>query len=462
MNLFKEALKATGQQVHKKNPIPTHLLITVQRFERSTADKDLFRVTGLRHDTGELVAVYSKKSAGGQKIPGIGDIFRADKAVASAMNGDMTDAEGKKVSVQVFEAPYFHSYAKEDLCLSGVVRTSKPTQGSTGQWQASVTLFDTEVQSVVLTDAKNFEKEVLRLLKPWEMEAPSSITQDAVGRKIWGSDYAQGASPQIIIRQPGSDAIAEHRWIFGLGGVNAGTKEQPSYRYPTDQEILEHIKKPVMVGNKSTPSNFTMLSGLMAQIEENPEMKKGFIEGNGLTLVPAVKFPVGRDSLAENTEKYLAVKQAFVETDDANKDQNGNPKESRMFRPAILHIKESSTGRYIVVDAVPAAGKSTKGLPQTAQEKAILAPAASEKAGQHERADNAQRDQASTKGTHQPANASDQSYYETPADDLDFEDDAALLESLGIDDAPSHPLEDMTSMIEDAERRAAARAVPRM
>lgn len=358
---FRPAAQAAGSR---------YFLLNVAKVVINPKDPSVFRATGERLDTGELTSVISRKSSSGQKLPVVGEIMRADKAMPMQITG--------QPDINAVKAEYFYSYGSEygekSFCLAATVMPSIPRLNTeNGMWSAQVLAVDSEAASDVSADGfltGAVDVEIAKHLRPWEGSELSTVTHDVLGRSLWGDggEAVQGVTPFVTVRFE-SESVR----IYGAGAVKSdkSTDKENVYRLPTREETMAVIGK-----NKLLTSLKKAFEGLPVEA----------LKGYGVAIIPGVALQVGRDSLSGSSQKYLKVPSQFQWSDDKKLDDNGVPTVRAGYRDANVHIKASRSGRMIVVDTVPAAaGTFSRGVPFTpaelarkngvAPEQAAVAPA---------------------------------------------------------------------------------------
>lgn len=331
--------------------------------------RDEFRVLGRRVDNDSPTVVYSKKSTSGQHLPEVGGVLRADKAtrIAAKSNEKYTS----------YDAQYFHAYGKDDLCLRAVAQAQRPKlDQSSNIWSADMRLYDIETAPVVLDGNQledSFEKELERLLKPWDFPEKSSITHDVQGKPVWGVGEARsGFSPFVAVRS-GSKTF----YVYGDGAVRkeGGSAESKEYTLPSDERVRSRVQRAQGVQN--------LLTVLRSVKEQAGADKLGQLK---VSLIPGLQIRVGMEALGGQKQSYLAVPEAFDWVNKDSLDPKGNPTSYPGYRPADIHVKESRTNRYMVVDASPSAGgRLTQFIPETRAEREMRAESQHKPAAQNTR-----------------------------------------------------------------------------
>ncbi len=480
MSGFQELYRNLGP----KNPSNDnrYISIKVERVRTGRVNPDIFETIGVRLDTGERIALRAKKSSSGQAIPEEGGILRGDKCEL------LGPKEEGGQEIKCFSAKYFHAYGCNDYCVEGVVRAAKPKFNTAREmWGAQVTVFDIEKNVAHLQNPNTFIADVLSLLKPWEWKTPGATTHDRQGLALWDEGGTQGATPGLVIRLPGQD---KNYWISGLGATNVGTKAQPRYSVPTDEEILKYISAPRLRSGQMHPSAFTELANLMSAAKGSAAMAQEFRELGGFVVIPNVAFVVGRDSLAGDTEKYLSNQHLYTLQDQNSFDLNGEAKEYRGYRSNVqLHIKPNHAGRLMVVDAhANSGGKLTGRLPVSSLEKSLLAEmkinapkenAAPAKqvndnefndAHQSSKTGAVHKEQSQTAHVPEPETPpqldipphDENTYYYAEEEDQLMHDFDTMEQSGAAHSAPTNDYEDVTELMRAAAEKARSRQMPRM
>lgn len=350
-NIDIEALFSEKFQQIRKEENAKYFLMRVDTVAFGKTNPDMFKVTGTRIDTGKPVAVVSKKSASGQHFPEAGSVMRADKVTRKSI----------KDGVSAYEAQYFHAYRKDSLCVNAVIQAPPPRHDTaTNMVSAQIHAFDTEANARMLRAdvlLGNFERELARLLKPWAAEKQSGITHDVKGDSLWSSAGAPGFSPFVAVRFAGQ--------VFKVYGTGA-VKEGDTFRLPTDAEILDRVQRNTHVQN------------IKAIAQEAPADQ---LRNLPITLIPGLSMMVGRDSLTAGDRKYLGIPAAFDWVNRDRLDEKGQPTIQPGFREGFVHIKQSRSGRMVVVDVAPSlTGRLMKSIPETAAERAFSAAKAQQAA----------------------------------------------------------------------------------
>lgn len=335
-----------SQRFAEKNKITAarYFLVKVEGVAIGRNNPDAFQVSGTRIDTGDQVRVISKKSASGQAMPEVGGIFRADKATQQKSENGITH----------YTADYFHAYGNNDFCLTATVQAQPPKKDeSTGMWSAQVRAIDHTVNTLHVPADKFNDRDlaaaILPALKPWQATESSSITHDAKGDHIWANPV-KGVNPFALVRFAGKTLT-----VYGIGAVE---RSPGVVEFPTDDEIIQKIKSNVPVQN------------MIAVLKDLP---KDALAKVAFTVIPGMTINVGRESLAGESQKYLAVPQAFSWVDQSRVDPSGKPASYAGWREnAQVHMKLTRTDRMVVVDVVPGSnGTLHKSIPETEFERKV-------------------------------------------------------------------------------------------
>lgn len=302
-----------------------YFLVHVTKVLVGRKDPNNFQVHGIRLDNGKPVTVTSKKSSSGQHLPQQQAVMRADKT---------SRVGSKDPEVAAYTAEYFHTYGEGSLCIHALMRANKPYERD-GQSFASVDVLDLDAATQRITSAEEFDRVLLSLLKPWNFKS-GPLAEDAIGNRVWAKNGVLGIQPTVHLRLLGADNMVDKGIFFGLGAVDrANGQPLPSPRLPTDDEILAHLRK--------SPS-YAMLKGLTEQ--------PGFKE-IGYVAIPGMRVNVGRDALNGTAENYLGAPKSWTWIKKEVPAVDGNHPQVRGWRGGILHIKETTSGRKIAVDAAP-------------------------------------------------------------------------------------------------------------
>ncbi|MBA1280213.1 hypothetical protein [Stutzerimonas stutzeri] len=431
----------------RKQDQAKYFLMRVEKVSLSTKNTDVFLAVGVRIDNDQPVAVYSKKSSSGQHIPEKGGILRADKVSRLAQKST--------AEITAYNAEYFHAYRNDDFCIRAIGQAQRPKKDSkTGMWSADMRFFDIEAGPVMLNGNEivpRIEQELARMLKPWAEAEQSSITHDVKGDALWGdgTQARPGLSPFVAVRS-GNKTF----YVYGDGAVRDKTAgDEAVYDLPTDQQIKAKLQK-----NTGLQNLMSVIKNLEGQA--TPEQ----LEQLKITLVPGLQVTVGRESLAADSQKYLAVPDAFDWKRHDVLDNNGNPTTQPGYRLCDVHIKTSRSGRLMVVDAAPSAGgRLTQYIPETQVEKALRVQQSEQAAPSQEPQAPAHNDEhAKPKQASTPARV-EESQYDAPARNQ-FDD--SVMEDFGDMDTYAHDLAamnttdhgiDMDDEIEELMKEAALR-----
>jgi hypothetical protein len=444
----------------RKQDQAKYFLMQVVKVAPVKGDPDSFIALGVRIDNEQNVAVYSKKSTSGQHFPEPGGILRADKV--SRM------PQKSKNDITAYSAEYFHAYRNDDFCIRAVAQAQRPKKDPQSKmWSADMRFFDVEKGPVMLDGnqiAEQIERELARMLKPWKSDEQSSITHDVKGSPLWGDgqEARPGMSPFVAVRSG-----AKIFYVYGDGAVRQKTNNENEYVYslPTDEQVKAKISK-----NTGLQNLLAVISNVKGQAtpEQMAQLK--------ITLIPGLQVRVGRDSLGGEKQSYLAVPSAFDWKNKDVLDDAGNPTGRPGFRPADAHIKMSSRGSMMVVDAAPSAGgRLTQFIPETSVERELRVVA--EQASAPQKPDEAQPQSRGAvtqeKAQVRQVQEAQPSQYDAPApnkfddepmddfgDVLQYADDLLAMQSpdqnFGID-------EELDSLMEEANQRQMNRtARPRM
>lgn len=332
----------------KKDDNARYFLVRVQHVAVGTKNKDTFKVTGERVDTGQIVSVISTKSSSGQYMPEVGGVLRADKPQR------MPTHEGT-----TYIAEYYLSYRQDDFCLNAIIQPSLPRL-SNNMWSANVQAFDREGKGSFYVRGdevvQGIEAKLLQALKPWENQIESDIMFDVKGAPLWadGSVARPGLNPFVVIRLQGQAAIR----VYGKGAINDSVGGAPAqYRMPHDSEILEAIRSS---------------SGLSRLKTALSELGSDDLASLKLAIIPGLSISVGRESLAGEKRKYLGIPQAFH---NEQVRENGLTEQIPGYREAYVSVRQSRQGRLMVVDAAHAArSRLSTSLPLIPMEKEYLYP----------------------------------------------------------------------------------------
>jgi len=335
-----------------------YFLVTVDSVGLSKTNPDSFRVVGTRVDTGDKVMVMSKKATSGQALPEVGGVLRADKA-ARVKGPD---------GIDTYSAEYFHAYAANEICMTATIKAEAPRYNNDSQmWSAQIRAVDTEVNAGETTADTLLNGKIagvlLPYLKPWEAKNPSPLTHDAKGSAIWGVPV-KGINPMVTVRLAGKTIN-----VFGVGAVDGADGQM---QWPSDKMILEKITSNVK------------LRDLINSLGSLPPQAKEALSTVPMAVIPGLSANVGRDSLAGDSQKYLAIPEAFRVVDHNRKDEKGQSLNYPGWRENThVHMKITRSGRMAVVDAVPGAGGFLhSGVPETAAEvQRRVAKAAMEQSG---------------------------------------------------------------------------------
>lgn len=316
---FEQDLKSATAKSSAK-----YFLMSVDSVKESRTDRDQLLVTGVRIDTGQTVAVVTKKSEGGQYIPEVGGVMRADK-VALMQSADM--------SVARYSAQYFHAYGVNDRCLHAVVQCRPPYQDTEQKWNANVQVLDHEGPSVHIRTVEEFDKFVLALLRPWAWKNPGKCTHDVMGNPLWDQEGARGISPMVHIKMMGGEKVLTQ--IYGKACVST----------PDGQTRL-----PTVAESKTVLEKSASFQKVRAMFDHEA------VKALGLVLVPGVSVGVGRASIAHGQERYLRNPDGWDWTHDSEgQDAEKLYSVTRGYRSGMIHLKKSDKGAWVVVDANPSA-----------------------------------------------------------------------------------------------------------
>lgn len=444
----------------RKQDQAKYFLMQVAKVSLVKGSEDSFIALGVRVDNGQNVAVFSKKSTSGQHLPEKGGILRADKVARMPQKS--------KNDITAYSAEYFHAYRGDDFCLRAVAQAQRPKKDAQSNiWSADMRFFDVETGPVILDGnqiAEQIESELMRMLTPWKADEQSSITHDVKGSPLWGSgqEARPGMSPFVAVRSG-----AKTFYVYGDGAVRQKTNNENEFLYnlPTDTQIKAKVSK-----NTGLQNLLAVINNVKSQAtpEQMAQLK--------ITLIPGLQVRVGRESLGGKKQSYLAVPSAFDWKNNILLGDDGEPTVQPGFRLADAHIKISSRGAMMVVDAAPSAGgRLTQFIPETSVERTLRAGAEQENA---QRTPTEAPSQARVATTQEPEPARqmrehEPSQYDAPAinqfDDApmdDFGDFGQYAEDLALMQMPDQNFgtdDELDLLMEEASQRQNSRGNrPRM
>lgn len=298
-----------------------YFLMSVESVKEASGKINQLLVTGVRTDTRQRVAVVTSKPDNGQYLPEVGGMMRADK---------VTSLQSADLGVPRYSAQYFHAYGQSDRCLHAVVQCRPPYQDGDGKWNANVLVLDHEGPSVHIKTVEEFDKFALALIRPWAWKNPGKCTHDVMGNPLWNTEGARGISPVVHIKIMGGEKVLAQ--IYGRACVSQsdGTTRLPS---PSESKAL-----------LEQSAGFQKVRALFDHEA---------VQTLGMVLVPGISIGVGRASIANGQERYLRYPEGWDWSHEAEGD--AQPQISRGFRSGMIHIKQSPTGQWGVVDANPSA-----------------------------------------------------------------------------------------------------------
>lgn len=307
----------------------------------SARDDRVFRVLGTRSDTGERVAVVSVLANKGQTLPQVGEVMRADKAVKQGVSG----------SIQVYNAEYFHTYAK-GFCINAVMQPM-PVRKSGAMESAQVHAYDPKGESVVLTGSQvksNLVDAIVAQLMPWRSKSQSAITHDVAGKPLWAEGSMSGVSPLAVVR------FAKNSFkVFGMGGVALDKdNREAGYRLPSEAEIRSRVAE-----NPAVKNVLNAIAGLVANGCTDQQL-----DDIDVAVLPGLALQVGRDAILfaqKKNREYFSVPDAYKVMKEGAESYYGH-------RESFIHLKQTRTNRFCVVDTSPAPGRLSPSLPMFAAE----------------------------------------------------------------------------------------------